>query len=193
MEKALETFKVITTGVVSFIVAQLGGMDSVLSLLIVLISTDVITGLLRGAFTKTLSSEEMCKGLVRKSLIFVLILVACKVDVCIVEANESPITLFGREFTIRLLFLVYFCIEEGISLLENLAELGVPFPQWLRGILVQVSDCTNKSTPKTISNWLSNAFGVKLESDDENAENGDACSDTRKTVEVEQPEDDTAG
>lgn len=161
MESYLAGFKVIATGVVSIIVSCLGGYDQILSLLVALILADLLTGVVYAIMQKRLSSTELRNGIMRKLFVFLAIFIAYKVDLCIIEINDAPITVGGTVISIRTLFVVYSCIEEGISLLENLANIGVPIPRWLKDILVQVSDCVNKSTPKEVLAWIKKTFNIK--------------------------------
>lgn len=177
MEKYLLMFKTFATWLISVFVASLGGYDQALSLLIALIIADLITGVIYAIMSKSLSSTELRNGIMRKILIFLAIFIAYKVDLCILDMHESPVTLFGMELSIRTLFVVYSCLEEGISLLENLAKIGVPFPSWLESVLVQVSDCVNKSTPKEIINWIKKTFNIDIlgnksqDTEDKNSDN----------------------
>lgn len=164
MEKYLLTFKAGVTGVVSTIITSLGGYDQILSLLVALILADLVTGIIYAIMQKKLSSSELRNGLMRKLLVFLAIFIAYKVDLCIIDMHGSPVILWGIELSIRTLFVVYSCLEEGISLLENLANIGVPFPKWLKDILVQVSDCVNKSTPKEILFWIKKTFNIDIKS-----------------------------
>lgn len=165
MNKYLDAFKLSATAIFSFIAGQLGGADSVLSLLTTLIICDIATGLIYAVMTKTVSSREMRNGVVRKLLVFVVIFIAFKVDKCIIDIGGAPIQLFGKAVYVRTLFIIYSCIEEGLSLLENLANIGVPFPKWLRTVLKQVSDCANSSTPKMVVAWLKKTFGIEVKED----------------------------
>lgn len=164
MDKYLLQAKIILTTVLSFITANLGGYDSVLSLLVVLIISDLLTGLILAIMQKNVSSTELRNGLLRKLIIFLAIFIAYKVDLCIIDFNGSPISIGSVHLSIRTLFIVYSCLEEGISLLENLANIGVPFPRWLKDVLVQVSDYVNDSTPKEILNWIKKKLVDKFES-----------------------------
>lgn len=162
MNKVYETVKLATAVVFSIVAGALGGADSVLTLLVVLIACDIITGLINAITMKTVSSTEMRNGIIRKLLIFLVIIVAVKIDKCIIDFNGAPIELFGKAMYVRTLFVIYSCLEEGISLLENLANIGVPVPRWVRSILVQVSDCANNSTPKVILKWLKKVLGITI-------------------------------
>lgn len=162
MSKTFEAIKLFIAWVSSIVVTQLGGSDSILTLLVALIVCDILTGVVHAIVNKGLSSTEMRNGIIRKLLIFVVIFLAYRVDRCIIDFNGAPIQMFGCDLCIRTLFVLYSCVEEGISLLENLANIGVPVPTWLRGILVQVSDYTNKSTPKAVIAWMKKVTGVDM-------------------------------
>lgn len=162
MERYLAGFKTIATGVVSIIVYYLGGYDQILSLLVALILADLLTGVVYAIIQKKLSSTELRNGIMRKLFVFLAIFIAYKVDLCIVEINDAPITIGGMSVSIRTLFVVYSCLEEGISLLENLANIGVPFPRWLKDVLIQVSDCVNKSTPKEVLSWIKTTLNIDI-------------------------------
>lgn len=184
MEKYLTGFKVIVTGVVSVVVSCLGGYDKILSLLVVLILADFLTGIVYAIMQKNLSSTELRNGIMRKLLVFLAIFIAYRVDLCIIEANGSPITLWGMTLSIRTLFIVYSCLEEGISLLENLANIGVPFPCWLKDVLVQVSDCVNKSTPKEVLSWIKRVFNIDIKTS-----NKDSDTDGKNKDEKDEKDD----
>lgn len=154
MEKFIAWFKIVMTTIVSLVVSYLGGYDKILSLLIALVCVDIVTGFTLAIVNKKVSSHVMKSGLIKKLFIFVAIFIAFKVDECIVEYTGSYIELFGMHIRVRTLFVAYCCIEEGISLIENLGNLGVPMPKWLRGVLIQISDCANKSTPQEVLNIL---------------------------------------
>ena len=170
MEKYLICFKVGMTGILSFIFSILGGFDKPLMLLVELIIFDIITGVVLAIINKNLSSNEMRNGLVRKVLIFVGIILGCTLD----NIFGLPKDIDGFNLSIRMLFIIYPCIDEGISLIENLANIGVPFPFFIKDILVQVKDCTNKSSTKAILNfikkYLDSFIGSTKNSDNEDDE-----------------------
>lgn len=162
MDKYVLQVKLILTAIFTFLANSFGGWDTTLSLLVSLIVADIFTGILHAVINKGVSSSEMRKGIVRKLLIFVVIFVAVQIDKVIIELMGKPISIFGMECYIRTLFIIYSCIEEGISLIENLANMGVPFPNWIKDILVQVKDCANSSLPKAIIQFIKDKFGVDI-------------------------------
>lgn len=116
-------------GVLAF---MFGGFDVLLYALIVLVILDYITGLAKGFYTKTVSSEIGFKGLIKKFVIFVVVVVAVVLQR--VLNNSIPL----REVTIT-----FFICNEGISILENASEF-IPIPQKLKDVLLQLRDKTEK-------------------------------------------------
>ena len=161
MDKVLFFVKSSFTVVIATVVSALGGFDSALELLISLILVDMLSGVVYAIMQKTLSSTELRNGIMRKVFIFIAIFISLKFDMCLLDfAGKTP-TFWGISLSIRTLVVIWFCIEELISLLENLANIGVPFPKWVKDVLVQVSDCVDKSTPREVVNWIKKTFNIK--------------------------------
>lgn len=111
-----------------FICQALGGWDVILKALVALVILDYVTGVLKALSTKTLSSAVGFKGLIKKTVIFIVVATAVIVQSVIGEA--VPL----REITI-----IFFLCNEGISLLENAAEF-VPIPEKLKDALIQLRE-----------------------------------------------------
>lgn len=164
METNIASLKLVVASVFTFIVTALGGADDILSLLVVLIISDLITGFTYACMQKNVSSTKLRDGLIRKGFVFLAIFVAYRIDICVAHDAMKLPQIFGHELSIRSLFIIYACLEEGISLLENLANLGVPMPKWVKSILVQVSDSVTNSTPKVVIEWIKKTFNINLSS-----------------------------
>lgn len=112
----------------SAIASAFGGWDASFSTLLIFMAIDYMTGLLvAGVFhaspkseTGALESKAGFKGLVRKGLILVIILVACRLDL-----------LLGVNY-IRDAACIAFIINELISMIENFGLMGVPFPETVK-------------------------------------------------------------
>lgn len=111
-----------------FLVQWLGGWDVILKALVALVILDYITGVLKAIYTKKLSSAVGFKGLIRKTIIFIV--VATAVIIRSVVGNAIPL----REIVI-----MFFICNEGISLLENSSEF-IPIPDKLKETLIQLRD-----------------------------------------------------
>ena len=98
--------------------------------IIALMALDYITGIFCAVSTKTLSSEIGFKGLVRKLMILVIIAVGHLVDAYIIGSGSAFMTAV----------ILFFAANEGISILENAALLGLPVPEKLRSVLEQLKD-----------------------------------------------------
>lgn len=118
-----------TAAILGGIVASLlGGFDDILVLLLSLIVTDYLTGLLVAIKQKKLSSEVGMLGIVKKVIILILIFVGYRLDVALHTSFMRNMVVF------------FFVSNEGISLLENTAHLGVPYPPKLKSILAQLKE-----------------------------------------------------
>ena len=106
----------------------LGGIDGFLYTLIAFVVIDYITGVMCAIADKNLSSEVGFIGISRKVLIFVLVGVGNILDVYIL----------GEADVLRTAVIFFYLSNEGISLLENSAHLGLPVPQKLKDILEQL-------------------------------------------------------
>jgi len=108
----------------------LGGYDGLLYALIAFVVTDYITGVLCAIVDKKLSSQVGFKGICRKVLIFTLV----------GTANILDMQVIGTGSVLRTAVIFFYLSNEGVSLVENAAHLGLPVPEKLRAILEQLHD-----------------------------------------------------
>lgn len=117
------SYKAIWNSIIAFIGTGLtylfGGWDLTISALIIFIVLDYITGLMRAYKEKELSSSIGFNGLLRKAAIMIIIIIAVQLDR--VLGFESP--------TFRTLCCMFYLANEGISITENIAMLGVDMPK----------------------------------------------------------------
>lgn len=108
----------------------LGGMDGLMIALVVFVILDYVTGIMCAIADKKLSSSVGFKGICRKVLIFLLVGVAHIVDLHVV----------GSGSVLRGAVVCFYLSNEGVSMLENAAHLGLPVPEKLKVILEQLHD-----------------------------------------------------
>lgn len=108
----------------------LGGCDGLLYALVAFVVVDYITGVMCAAADKELSSEVGFKGIAKKVLIFLLVGVANIIDVQVI----------GSGSVLRTAVIFFYISNEGVSLMENAAHLGLPVPEKLKDILRQLHD-----------------------------------------------------
>jgi toxin secretion/phage lysis holin len=102
-----------------------------LQVLVAMVVLDYITGVTLAVFEKKLSSEIGFKGLFKKMMIFALVYLSVLLD----QATNTDI--------VRTLTIMFYIANEGISVLENAGKLGVPYPEPLINILVQLKSKNN--------------------------------------------------
>ena len=134
MEKILNYIKVIVMALGTGITWLLGSWDKALVVLIVFMVLDYGTGLLRAWINKEVSSDVGLMGIARKGLIFVVLIVAVMLDRLL---NTGT-------WVFRTLVCYFYIANEGISLLENCAGLGLPIPEKIKDALVQLKDGEKK-------------------------------------------------
>jgi toxin secretion/phage lysis holin len=91
---------------------------------------DYITGVMCAVADKNLSSEVGFKGICRKVLIFLLV----GID------NVLDVQVIGTGSVLRTAVIFFYISNEGVSLLENAAHLGLPVPEKIKIILEQLHD-----------------------------------------------------
>ena len=134
MKEIWNWIQVAFTALGGFIGWFLGGMDGFLYALIAFAVIDYITGVLCAIADKTLSSEVGFKGICRKVLIFTLVGIGNIVDVYVL----------GETGVLRTAVIFFYLSNEGVSLLENAAHLGLPIPEKLKAVLEQLHDRAEK-------------------------------------------------
>lgn len=108
----------------------LGGCDGLLYALLAFVVIDYITGVMYAIADKNLSSEVGFKGICRKVLIFLLVGIANVLDVQVIGTGSVP----------RTAVIFFYISNEGVSLLENAAHLGLPVPEKIKTVLEQLHD-----------------------------------------------------
>lgn len=133
---------VIEIGFASFgtlLVYLFGGWDIALQCLVTAIVLDYISGLIKAYNTKTLSSKIGLKGLLKKVGILCVVILSVLLD-----------RISGETGVIRTMVIYYFVANEGLSVLENLAEAGLPIPQFIKNALLNLQKDKNGKQIKVV-------------------------------------------
>ena len=128
MKELWNTMQIILAAVGGWLGYFLGGCDGLVYALILFVAADYVTGVMCAVVDKRLSSEIGFKGICKKVLIFVLVGLANILDVQII----------GTGSVLRTAVIFFYISNEGVSLLENAAHLGLPVPEKLKNILQQL-------------------------------------------------------
>lgn len=106
----------------------IGPVNGLLIALIVFVLTDYVTGFASAIVRKELSSSVGFKGLARKVLIFLIVGIANVLDVYVLGANA----------VLRTAVILFYMCNEGLSIIENAGEIGLPIPKKLKDVLAQL-------------------------------------------------------
>ena len=122
------TLQLVFAGVGGWLGWFLGGCDGLLYALVAFVAVDYVTGVLCAVADRKLSSEVGFKGIAKKVLIFLLVGMANILDVQVI----------GSGSVLRTAVIFFYISNEGVSLLENAARLGLPVPEKLKDVLAQL-------------------------------------------------------
>ena len=134
MKEFWNMIQIIFTAVGGWLGYFLGGCDGLLIALVVFAVTDYITGVMCAIADKKLSSEIGFKGICRKVIIFMLVGIAHVLDVNVIATGS----------VLRTAVIFFYLSNEGVSLVENAAHLGLPVPEKLKDVLEQLHDRAEK-------------------------------------------------
>lgn len=130
MKEFWNTIQLMFTAVGGWLGWFLGGCDGLLYALIAFVVIDYITGVMCAINDHTLSSEVGFRGICRKVLIFLLVGIA----------NILDVNVIGTGSVLRTAVIFFYISNEGVSLLENAAHLGLPVPEAIKTVLEQLHD-----------------------------------------------------
>ncbi|MCI9243837.1 MAG: phage holin family protein [Lawsonibacter sp.] len=134
MKEFWNTIQMVFAAVGGWLGYFLGGCDGLLIALVMFAAVDYITGVMCAISDQKLSSEVGFRGICRKVLIFFLVGVA----------NILDVEVIGTGSVLRTAIIFFYLSNEGVSLLENAAHLGLPVPEKLKAVLEQLHDRAEK-------------------------------------------------
>lgn len=102
----------------------LGGWDVALQCLLLAIVFDYISGMIKAYHTRTISSKIGFHGILKKVSVLLIVMLGVLVD-----------RVTGNTGAVRTLVIYYFVANEGLSVIENLGQSGVPIPDSIKKAL----------------------------------------------------------
>ncbi len=117
----------ICSAILTSLVYLLGGFDVALQCLIIVMIIDYLTGIASAIYNKELSSKVGFKGIIKKICYLLVVTLSVVID-----------TLTGQAGIIRTLVIYFFVANDGLSIIENLAELNIKLPEKLVDCLDQI-------------------------------------------------------
>jgi toxin secretion/phage lysis holin len=134
MKNILNILQLIFTALGGYLGWFLGGVDGFMYALITFVVIDYVTGLMVAVLERKLSSEVGFRGIFKKVLIFVMVGIGNIVDIHLIKNGSA----------IRTAVIFFYISNEGISIIENSAKVGLPIPEKLKDILKQLNKESGK-------------------------------------------------
>ena len=107
-----------------------GELDGFFYALLAFVVIDYLTGVMCAIADRNLSSEVGFRGIFRKVLIFVMVGAGHILDAQVIGSGDA----------LRTAVIFFYISNEGVSLLENAAHIGLPVPEKLKEVLAQLHD-----------------------------------------------------
>lgn len=128
-------------GLGTFLTFIFGDWDVALQCLVIAVALDYISGVIKAFVNKELSSKIGLKGLLKKVGVFVIVALAVLID-----------KITGESGAVRTLVIYYFVANEGLSIVENLGEAGLPIPDVIKKALKSLkNEAKGKKNDKKLS------------------------------------------
>lgn len=135
----MKKVQVMVTAVLSALMSWLGILAVPVFLLVGCNVIDYITGLLAAPYrTQTVSSYKGIRGIIKKVCMWLLVLVGAWMDILINYATECAGLQVMLPFIVAVVVAVWLTLNEIISILENIIDIGVPLPPFLLPIVKHI-------------------------------------------------------
>ena len=108
----------------------LGGLDGFIYALLAFVVIDYVTGVMVAVLEKKVSSEIGFRGIFKKVLVFAMVGIGNIIDVQLIKNGSA----------IRTAVIFFYLSNEGISIIENAAKIGLPVPEKLKTVLEQINE-----------------------------------------------------
>ena len=108
----------------------LGGLDGFIYALLAFVIIDYVTGVMVAVLERKLSSEVGFRGIFKKVLILAMVGIGNIIDVQLIKNGSA----------IRTAVIFFYLSNEGISIIENTAKIGLPVPEKLKTFLEQINE-----------------------------------------------------
>lgn len=109
------------------VIYLLGGFDIALQSLLIVMVADYISGIASAFYNKKLNSKTGLKGIIKKFCYL-----------CVVALSVVIDNLTGQSGLIRTLVIYFFVANDGLSIIENMSEMGIKLPKKLIDSLEQI-------------------------------------------------------
>lgn len=143
----MEKVKVIVTVIVSTLMSWLGILAIPVFLLVGCNVLDYFTGLCASKYRdETISSYKGIRGIIKKVCMWMLIVVGSVIDTLLNYAVQSISPDFRLPFIVATVVAVWLIVNEIISILENMVDIGVDMPPFLMPLVKNIKKQVEEKT-----------------------------------------------
>ena len=139
-----EVKTIVVSAVITGLLYYLGIVAVPIIILIIAMIIDYVTGMMSAWLNSELSSKKGIKGIVKKVSYLALVAVAMIVDWLIFQGLQQINVDLHYSVFFAVLVAVWLIINELISVLENLAKMGVPIPNFLKKLIDRLKNTVDE-------------------------------------------------
>jgi len=126
---SLRGISIVVAGAGTLFCQIVGGWDILIYALLVLMVLDYVSGVISAGYNKKLSASVGFWGISKKVMILIIVFLAVTLDI-----------IFHTPGAIRTLVIIWYSANEGLSIIENASNIGLPVPPWLKDKLEQAKE-----------------------------------------------------
>ena len=141
-------FKLIFASILGGLAAYFKVMAIPITVLIIVMLIDYISGMTKAWITSELSSKIGLRGIIKKLCYLLVVCVAAVVDWLITSGLKNIGVQVVATYYIGVIVTVWLIINELISILENLGAIGVPLPAFLTKLVKRLKSEVDKNNEK---------------------------------------------
>lgn len=140
----MDKVKVTISAVITALMSWLGILAVPVFLLVGCNIVDYVTGLLAAPYREdgTISSYKGIKGIIKKVCLWLLVLIGAWIDILINYAVECTGINLSIPFVVATFVAVWLIVNEIISILENIIDIGVAMPPFLLPVVKYIKKQT---------------------------------------------------
>lgn len=130
-----------TIGAVTGVIAYLAGcLNELVIILVLLMILDYVTGVIAAYFKKELSSWRGLQGILKKFSFMLLVILGFLIDFVAMHLIEKTGVQFDTHGIFGIATTCWLIGNEGLSILENAAIIGLPIPPFLKPALAKLKN-----------------------------------------------------
>ena len=143
-EIASGAIKTALTVFIASFVAYFSNVAAPLIVLLIVVVCDYITGMIKAYSMHILNSRIGFTGIIKKLSYFIVVAVGMICDYLLTSGLKQINANIGDLSIIAIIVIIWLIINELLSILENLSQIGVPLPTFLKKLLERLLVVTEK-------------------------------------------------